>query len=110
MHRALTLLAFALVAAVMGCAKGSGQGQGGLVGLTASEAICRVAKDGLSYRIDSGPVVKPTKDVACRRVDGPQPHIIGAKRVKQLVVFRATCPATVGCLSPLSRSSSEPAG
>jgi hypothetical protein len=98
MHRALTLLAFVLVAAVMGCAKSSGQGTGGLVGLPASEAICRVAKDGLSYRIDSGPVVKPTEDIACRRVDGPQPHIIGAKRVKELVVFRATCPATVGCL------------
>jgi hypothetical protein len=110
MHRALTLLAFALVAAVMGCAKGSGQGPGGLVGLTASEAICRVAKDGLSYRIDSGPVVKPIKEVACRQVDGPQPHIIGARRAKELVELRATCPATVGCLSPLSRSSSEPAG
>jgi hypothetical protein len=100
MQRALPLLAFALVAAVMGCAKSSGQGSGGLVGLPASEAVCRVAKDGLSYRIDSGPVVKPTKDIACQRVDGPQPHVIGAKRVKELVVMRATCPATVGCLSP----------
>jgi hypothetical protein len=98
MQRVLSLLAFVLVVAVMGCATGSGQGTGGLVGLSASEAICRVAKDGLSYRIDSGPVVKPTEDIACRRVDGPQPHIIGAKRVKELVVFRATCPATVGCL------------
>ena len=109
MHRALTLLAFALVAAVMGCAKSSGQGTGGLVGLPASEAICRGAKDGLSYWIDSGPVVKPTEDIACQRVDGPQPHIIGATRAKELVVLRATCPATVGCLSPLSRSSSAPA-
>ena len=100
MQRVLTLLAFALVAAVMGCAKSSGQGSSGLVGLSASEAICRVAKEGLSYRIDSGPVVKPTKDIACQRVDGPQPHVIGAKRVKELVVMRATCPATVGCLSP----------
>jgi hypothetical protein len=99
MQRVLPLLGFALVAAVMGCAKGSGQGTG-LVGLPASEAVCRVAKDGLSYRIDSGPVVKPTKDIACQRVDGPQPHVIGAKRVKELVVLRATCPATVGCLSP----------
>ena len=112
MHRALTLLAFALVAAVMGCAPGGWDPAhpGGLVGLSASEAICRVAKDGLSYQIDSGPVVKPTEEIACRRVDGPQPHIIGAKRAKELVVLRATCPATVGCLSPRSRSSSEPAG
>jgi hypothetical protein len=109
MQRALTLLAFALVAAVMGCAKSSGQGSSGLVGLSASEAICRVAKDGLSYRIDSGPVVTPTKAIACQRVDGPQPHIIGATREKKLVVFRASCPATVGCLSPQSRSSSAPA-
>jgi hypothetical protein len=102
MQRGLPLLAFALVAAVMGCAKGGNDPArpGGLVGLPASEAVCRVAKDGLSYRIDSGPVVKPTKDIACRRVDGPQPHVIGAKRVKELVVMRATCPATVGCLSP----------
>jgi hypothetical protein len=110
MQRAMTLLAFALVVAVMGCAQGSGQGSGGLVGLSASEAICRVAKDGLSYQIDSGPVVKPTEAIACQQVDGPQPHIIGAKRAEKLVVLRATCPATVGCLSPRSRSSSEPAG
>ena len=97
MQRALTLVAFALVAAVMGCAKSPGQGSGGLVGLSASEAICRVARDGLSYRMDSGPVVTPTKAMACQRVDGPQPHIIGASREKRLVVFRATCPATVGC-------------
>jgi hypothetical protein len=57
-----------------------------------------VAKDGLSYRMGSGPVVKPTEAIACRRVDGPQPHVIGAKRLKQLVVIRATCPATVGCV------------
>jgi hypothetical protein len=100
MQRALPLLAFALVAAVMGCAGGSRQETRGLVGLPASEAVCRVAKDGLSYRIESGPVVKPAKDIACQRVDGPQPHVIGAKRTKELVVLRATCPATVGCLSP----------
>jgi hypothetical protein len=104
------LLAFALVAAVMGCAKGSGQGTGGLVGLPASEAVCRVAKDGLSYRIDTGPVVKPTKDIACQRVDGPQPHVIAATRVEKVVELRATCPPTVGCLSPRSHSSSAPAG
>jgi hypothetical protein len=99
MHRALPLLALGLVVGVMGCAGiGSGQGTGGLVGLPASEAICRVAKDGLSYRMGSGPVVKPSQEIACRRVDGPQPHVIGAKRDKQLVVIRATCPATVGCV------------
>jgi hypothetical protein len=98
MHRALTLLAFVLVAAVMGCAKSSGQGTGGLVGLPASEAICRVAKEGLSYRIGSGPVVKPTPEIACRRVDGPQPRVVHVRRAKQLIMLRATCPPTVGCL------------
>ena len=111
MQRAMTLLAFVLVVARHGLReRARGRGLGGLVGLSASEAICRVAKDGLSYRIDSGPVVKPTREIACRRVDGPQPHIIGAKREKQLVVFRATCPATVGCVSRRSRSSCERAG
>ena len=102
MRRALVLLAFGLVAAVMGCAMGATDPArpAGLVGLPASEAVCRVAKGGLSYRIDSGPVVKPTKEIACRRVDGPQPHVIGAKRVEQVIELRATCPATVGCLSP----------
>jgi len=104
MRRALPLLAFGLVVAVMGCASNVGQGTGGLVGLPASEAVCRVAKDGLSYRIDSGPVVKPTPEIACRRVDGPQPHIIAAARAKHVIELRATCPATVGCLSPRSRS------
>jgi hypothetical protein len=98
MHRVLPVLAFGLVVAVMGCGSGQGSRTGGLVGLPASEAICRVAKDGLSYRIDSGPVVKPTEEIACRRVDGPQPHVIDAKRTRQLVWLRATCPATVGCL------------
>ena len=110
MYRVLPVLAFGLVAAVLGCSSGQGSSSGGLVGLPASEAVCRVAKDGLSYRIDSGPVVKPTQDIACQRVDGPQPHIIGATQDKRLVVLRATCPATVGCLSPLSSSLSAPAG
>jgi hypothetical protein len=93
MRRALPVVV--LLLAVAGC--GSGQGTGHLVGLPASEAVCRVAKDGLSYRMGSGPVVKPTKDIACRRVDGPQRHVIDVKRSKQLVVIRATCPATIGC-------------
>jgi hypothetical protein len=59
MRRALPLL---VLVAAAGC--GSGQGTGRLVGLPASEAVCRVAKDGLSYRIDSGPVVKPTPEIA----------------------------------------------
>ena len=96
MRRALPLIV--LVAGVAGTGCGSGQGTGHLVGLPASEAICRVAKDGLSYRMGSGPVVKPTPEIACRRVDGPQPHVIDAKRLKQLIVIRATCPATVGCV------------
>src|SRR4051794_40573678 len=85
MRRALPVV---VLLAVAGC--GSGQGTGHLVGLPASEAICRVAKDGLSYRMGSGPVVKPTKDVACRRVDGAQRHIIEGKRAQQVVVIRAT--------------------
>jgi hypothetical protein len=96
MRRALPLIVVVAGIAAAGCS--SGQGTGHLVGLPASEAICRVAKDGLSYRMGSGPVVKPTEAIACRRVDGPQPHVIGAKRLKQLVVIRATCPATVGCV------------
>jgi len=92
MRRALPVV---VLLAVAGC--GSGQGTGHLVGLPASEAICRVAKDGLSYRMGSGPVVKPTRDIACRRVDGPERHVIDVKRSKQLVVIRATCPATIGC-------------
>jgi hypothetical protein len=106
MRGMVPLLAIAAVAAT-GCGSSGG---GTLVGLPASEAICRVAKEGLSYRMGAGPVVKPTPEIACRQVDGPQPHVIGASRVRQLVQLRATCPATVGCLSPLSRSSSERAG
>jgi hypothetical protein len=94
MRRALPLIV--VVAAVAGC--GSGQGTGHLVGLPASEAICRVAKDGLSYRMGSGPVVKPTPEIACRRVGGPQPHVVDVKRLKELIVIRATCPATIGCV------------
>ena len=97
MHRALTLLAFALVAAVMGCAKSSGQGTGGLVGLPASEAICRVAKEGLSYRLGAGPVVKPTPAIACRPFDGPQPRILHVRQVQRIVALRATCDPTFGC-------------
>jgi len=95
MRRALPLL---VLVAAAGCGSGQGAGTGRLVGLPASEAICRVAKDGLSYRIGSGPVVKPTPEIACRPVDGPQPHVVRVVRQKQLVVLRATCPPTVGCV------------
>jgi hypothetical protein len=94
MRRLLPVLMLAAVAA--GC--GAGQGTGRLVGLPASEAVCRVAKDGLSYRIGSGPVVKPTPEIACRRVDGPQPHVVRAVQVRRMVVMRATCDPTVGCI------------
>ena len=93
MRRALALL---VLVAAAGC--GSGQGTGRLVGLPASEAICRVAKDGLSYRLGAGPVVKPSPEIACQRVDGPQPMVVHATRERQLVVLRATCPPTVGCV------------
>jgi hypothetical protein len=95
MRRALPLI---LVVGVAACGSYDPTQPGHLVGLPASEAICRVAKDGLSYRIGAGPVVKPTPEIACRRVDGPQPRVVHAKREKQLVVMRATCPPTVGCL------------
>jgi hypothetical protein len=96
MRRALPLIVVVAGIAAAGCS--SGQGTGHLVGLPASEAICRVAKDGLSYRMGSGPVVKPTEAIACRRVDGPQPRVVRAHRGKDLVVLRATCSPTVGCL------------
>ena len=109
MQRAMTLLAFALVTAVMGCAKSSGEGPSGLVGLSQARRSARWPRT-TSVPIDAGPVVTPTREIACRQVDGPQPHIIRAWREKKLVVFRATCPATVGCLSRRSRSSSARAG
>jgi hypothetical protein len=95
MHRATLLIGIAAVAAT-GC--GSGGGTGRLVGLPASEAICRVAKEGLSYRIGSGPVVKPTPEIACRSVDGPQPRIVHEQRIRKVIALRATCDPTVGCL------------
>ena len=95
MRRALPLL---VLVAAAGCGSGQGAGTGRLVGLPASEAICRVAKEGLSYRLGAGPVVTPTPEIACQPVDGPQPHVIRAAQEKKLVVLRATCPPTVGCV------------
>jgi hypothetical protein len=91
------LPALLLAAVVAGC--GSEGGADRLVGLPASEAVCRLAKDGLSYRMGSGPVVKPTPEIACRRVDGPQPRVVRAHRgSRELVLLRASCSPTVGCL------------
>jgi hypothetical protein len=97
MRRALGVLALAVLA---GCGSGVGgpPTTGRLVGLPASEAVCRVAKAGLSYRMGSGPVVKPSPEIACRRVDGPQPRVVDVRRDRRLVVLRATCAPTVGCL------------
>jgi hypothetical protein len=95
MRHTLPLL---LLAAVAGCGSNDPTLPGRLVGLPASEAICRVAKEGLSYRIGSGPVVKPTPAIACRRVDGPQPRVVHVVRDRHLVLLRATCAPTVGCL------------
>jgi hypothetical protein len=92
MRRLLPLL---IVAGIAGC---GGQGTGQLVGLPASEAICRAAKDGLAYRIDSGPVVKSSPEIACRPVDGPEPKIVRAQQRSHVMVLRATCDPTVGCL------------
>jgi hypothetical protein len=70
---------------------------GRLVGLPASEAICRVAKEGLSYRMGSGPVVKPTPAIACRPADAPQQRILHVRQVQRVVALRATCDPTIGC-------------
>jgi hypothetical protein len=97
MRRLLPLLAVpVLVMALSSC--GSGHSTSALVGMPASKAICRLAKEGLSYRIGAGPVVKPTPDIACQPVDGPQPRVVHAQRARELVVLRATCDPTVGCL------------
>ena len=93
MRGMLPLLAIAAVAAT-GCGSSGG---GTLVGLPASEAICRVAKEGLSYRMGSGPVVKPTPEIACRPADGPQPRILRVRQVRRVVALRATCDPTIGC-------------
>ena len=93
MRRVLPLLALG-AAVVAGCGSG---GSGRLVGLPASEAICRVAKEGMSYRIGSGPVVKPTPEIACRPVDGPQPRILQQRQVRHVIALRATCDPTIGC-------------
>jgi hypothetical protein len=89
------LLPLIVVVTAAGC--GSGQGTRRLVGLPASEAICRVAKDGLSYRMGSGPVVKPTPEDACRRADGPQPRVVHVVRTRHIVMLRETCDPTIGC-------------
>jgi hypothetical protein len=96
MRRALPLVALGVVVVLAGCG-GSGQGTEHLVGLPASEAICRVAKEGLSYRLGAGPVVKPTPAIACRPVDGPQPRILHVRQVQRIVALRATCDPTIGC-------------
>jgi hypothetical protein len=93
MRGMLPLLAIAAVAAT-GCGSSGG---GTLVGLPASEAICRVAKEGLSYRMGAGPVVKPTPEIACRPADGPQPRILHVHQVQRVVALRATCDPTIGC-------------
>jgi hypothetical protein len=93
MRGMLPLLAIAAVAAT-GCGSSGG---GTLVGLPASEAICRVAKEGLSYRMGAGPVVKPTPEIACRPADGPQPRILHVRQVQRVVALRATCDPTIGC-------------
>ena len=90
-----TLLVIALAAVVAGC--GSAHGTAELVGMPAGEAICRLAKEGLSYRMGSGPVVKPSVAIACRPVDGPQPKIVRVQRVQRLVALRATCDPAIGC-------------
>jgi hypothetical protein len=92
MRGLVPLLAIAAFAAT-----GCGSGGGTLVGLPASEAICRVAKEGLSYRMGAGPVVKPTPEIACRPADGPQPRILHVRRVQRVVALRATCDPTIGC-------------
>jgi hypothetical protein len=57
-----------------------------------------VAKDGLSYRMGSGPVVKPSPENACRRVDGPQPRVVHVVRSRHVVALRETCDPAIGCV------------
>jgi len=95
MRRAVPLALMGVVLAA-GCGS-SGQGTEHLVGLPASEAICRVAKEGLSYRMGSGPVVKPTPAIACRPADAPQQRILHARQVQRVIALRATCDPTIGC-------------
>jgi hypothetical protein len=96
MRRALSLAALGVVV-LTGCGSNGAADPGQLVGLPASEAICRVAKEGLSYRLGAGPVVKPTPAIACRPFDGPQPRILHVRQVQRIVALRATCDPTVGC-------------
>jgi hypothetical protein len=100
MRRALPVLlapAAAAVVALSGCGS-SGTSSAKLVGLPAGEAACRLAKEGASYRMGTGPVVKPSREIACRPVDGPQPRVVRAVRRNGLVLLRANCDPTVGCL------------
>jgi hypothetical protein len=96
MRRAVSLAALGVAVLAVGCGS-SGRGTGHLVGLPASEAICRVAKEGLSYRMGSGPVVKPTPAIACRPADAPEPRILHVRQVRRVVALRATCDPTIGC-------------
>jgi len=95
MRRAVPLALVGVVVLAAGC--GSGRGTGKLVGLPASDAICRVAKEGLSYRMGSGPVVKPVPAIACRPADAPQPRILHVHQVQRVVALRATCDPAIGC-------------
>lgn len=93
MRRALVAL---VALAVAGC--GSGKDPGRLVGMPAGEAACRLAKEGASYRMGAGPVVKPSRAIACQSVDGSQPRVVRAVRRNGVVLLRTTCAPTVGCV------------
>ena len=90
------LPALALLAVAAGC--GSGTASSSLIGLPAGEAACRLAKEGASYRLGAGPVVKPSRDVACRPGTGSDARVVRAVRHKGLVLLRTSCEPTVGCL------------
>jgi hypothetical protein len=90
------LLPALLVLVGAGC--GSATESSNLVGLPAGEAACRIAKEGASYRVGSGPVVKPSREVACGPGNASEVRVVKAVRRRGLVLLTTRCEPTVGCL------------
>jgi hypothetical protein len=93
MRRLLPALA---LLAVAGC--GSATESRNLVGLPAGEAACRLAKEGASYRLGTGPVVRPSPKDACEPGSSSQVRVVKAVRRHGLVVLSTRCEPTVGCI------------
>ncbi|MDX6657498.1 MAG: hypothetical protein QOH62_2291 [Solirubrobacteraceae bacterium] len=90
------LLPALLVLVAAGC--GSATESSNLVGLPAGEVACRLAKEGASYRLGSGPVVKPSREVACQPGNASEVRVVKAVRRGRVVVLTTRCAPTVGCL------------